>query len=279
MGAAAGVRSPQASTPAQGGKGGGTPMPAQGGKGGRPMPTQGGKGGGRPMPAQGGKAPIPMGGMLGGGYPQQPGMNPYGGYPQRDYGYGNQLPLQPFNNGVNDALSGSNYMPRSGSIPPQGGKTPLTPEQLDALGPYINNRPPPPGVTTTQAPVEKPYVDRYAGTIYAGTAGPGAPPPQQPAPVQQPVQAEPQPLNTAGVGLTPINTQVQQPAPRQFDPKMMYYMEMRQRQQMEEQRRQQEAMMRLPPRLRQRYMQQMNQGQQPSNLGLGGLGGLLGGFR
>jgi hypothetical protein len=230
-------------------------MPAQGGKGGRPMPTQGGKGG---------------------GYPQQPGMNPYGGYPQRDFGYGNQLPPQGGKGGTNDALSGSNYIPRSGSIPPQGGKTPLTPEQLDALGPYINNRPPPPGVTTTQvpvqqpapvqeplntagvgltpiqqpalvqqpAPVEKPYVDRYAGTIYAGTAGPGAPPPQQP----------------------------------RFDPKMMYYMEMQQRQQMEQQRRQQEAMMRLPPRLRQRYMQQMNQGQQPSNLGLGGLGGLFRGM-
>ena len=139
------ARSPQASTPAQGGKGGGTPMPAQGGKGGKPMPTQGGKGG---------------------GYPQQP------------------------------------------LVPPQGGKAQLTPEQQAALGPYINLERPMPLV---QQPAN-PYTDNVAA--------------------------------------------------------------LQQRQQMEQQRRQQEMIMRMPPRLRQRYMQQGMP--QPSNLGLGGL---LGGFR
>jgi len=117
--------------PAQGGKGG-SPMPAQGGKGGRPMPAQGGKGG-RPMPAQGGKGlsqtlPPP--------------------------GQGSTMPAQ----GGKGQNFGPNVFPapqvQQPQIPAQGGKAPLTQEQIAALGPVINNRPMlPPGV---QMPVGLP---------------------------------------------------------------------------------------------------------------------------
>jgi len=246
MGAPTIARSPQASTPPQGGKGGGRPMPAQGGKGGTPMPPQGGKGG-RPLPSQGGKAPVPMGGFMG------------GGYPQRDYGYGNQLP-------------------------PQGGKG--GPSNVpDYMQPYVNALPP---QVQQPAPVQQPvnpYADNVAAPQLADTINSLTPKPIQPvAPqVQQPFPGGfPQrdlgygnqlpPEVQAQINATRSNPQVQKPFPRQFDPRMMRYIQMQQ----EQQRRQQEMMMRLPPRLRQQYMQQ---GQQPSNLGLGGLGGLLGGFR
>jgi hypothetical protein len=257
------TRSPQTSTPAQGGKGGGRPMPAQGGKGGRPMPTQGGKG---------------------------------GGYPQRDYGYGNQLPPQGGKGGVRGPSNVPDYMqPYLNALPPQGGKgtsqqdydrfmatakfsgTPPTYEQF--VQNRLNPQPQPYGIQPTQAEPQPFNVQQPAYST-----GPQV---QQPAPVQQPANpytdnvAAPQLADTIN-SLTPraIPTpQVQQPAPRQFDPRMMRYIQMQQeqqRQQMEQQRRQQEMMMmRLPPRLRQQYMQQ---GQQPSNLGLGGLGGLFRGM-
>ena len=72
-------------------------MPYGGGGGNQPAPGQ--------VPAQGGKAPLtpeqqaalgpyinnrpmPQVSPPQGGFPQQPGMNPYEGYPQRDLGYG-----------------------------------------------------------------------------------------------------------------------------------------------------------------------------------------------
>ena len=267
------TRSPQASTPPQGGKGGGRPMPPQGGKGGRPMPPQGGKG---------------------------------GGYPQRDYGYGNQLPPQGGKGGVRGPSNVPDYMqPYVNALPPQGGKgtsqqdydrfmatarfsgTPPTYEEF--VQNRLNPRPQPYGIQPTQAEPQPFNVQQPAYST-----GPQV---QQPAPVQQPVNpyadnvAAPQLADTINSLTTkpiqPVAPQVQQPFAggfpqrdlgygNQFNPRMLQHI---QRQQMEQQRRQQEMIMRLPPRLRQQYMQQMQQGQQPSNLGLGGLRGLLGGFR
>lgn len=94
----------------------GSTLPPQGGKGGVQQPVQ------PQVPAQGGKTPVPMGGMLGGGgqpQPQsylqqmtQPGQNIYSGL-------GVPLSTQP-------------------QVPAQGGKAPLTQEQIDALAPNID---------------------------------------------------------------------------------------------------------------------------------------------
>jgi hypothetical protein len=175
-------------TPPQGGKGGGRPMPPQGGKGAvqpqRPPNTYPG------MPLtpnpsspfyfpngpeasaqalnQGKGQGVPMGGMLGGGgNPMQPGQ------PTQS------LPL--FNNGVNDALSGSNY---GSGIPPQGGKAPIT------LPPGVEGRPipqvsPPQGIRfpsdfTPPAPGQT-YINPNINP--AGFTGTLPPRLQQPAPV------------------------------------------------------------------------------------------------
>lgn len=227
-------------TPAQGGKGGGATTPAPGGKAVRPGATTTSPY--TPIGSTGGKsaAPgtifnpsnpnnVPMPGGKGGGAATN--------VPNYAQPYIGALPPQGGKGGTNDALSGSNYTP--------------------------------PGVTTTQAPVQQPapvqqtvnpYSSDVAAPQLADTINSLTPKPIMPA---NPV---------APTATTLPSPQVQQPAPRPFDPRMIQYI---QRQQ-EEQRRRQEMLMKLPPYLRQRYMQQPSTRQViPPNAGLAGLLGAL----
>lgn len=142
------------------------------------------------------------------------------------------------------------YMP----IGAQGGKAQLTPEQQAQIATNIK----PAAVQPTN-----PYLGDVAAPQLADTVNALTP------------QAIPSTATTLPQ-VQPPSPLVQPPPQRQFDPRMMYYMEMQKRQLMEQQRRRQEMLMRLPPRLRQNYMQQGVP--QPSNLGLGGLGNLLRGM-
>jgi len=144
-----------------------------------------------PTPAPGGKtaAPgtifnpnnpnnVPMPGGKGAVQPGQPQVPAQGGK-GRDFGP-NVFPgpQQPINSGMSPDLAAkyaemermrAGQVP--GQVPAQGGKTPLTPEQQAALGPYVSPARP---QVMPMSPQQSPYYDANGRPTAVGTGGPGA---------------------------------------------------------------------------------------------------------
>ena len=126
-------------------------------KQGSTLPPQGGKGGVRPtqpgFPQQPGQVP-PQGGK-GAVQPGQSQVPPQGGKGTSQQDYDRMMAQVSFAPGttpptyeefVQNRLNPKpmpQVMPQKPGVPAQGGKTPFTPEQQAAFGPYINNRPMP----------------------------------------------------------------------------------------------------------------------------------------
>ena len=140
------IRDPQGGMPPQGGKGQpqvkpGVPMPPQGAKGqpqttlnlnsGQQVPVQGGKGLSRTLPPPGQGSTMPAQGGKGQNFGPNVFPAPQAQQPQTtlNLNSGQQVPVQ--------------GKGQPGQVPAQGGKAPLTQEQIAALGPVINNRLPP----------------------------------------------------------------------------------------------------------------------------------------
>ena len=139
----------------------GSTLPPQGGKSGvqRPtLPPQGAKGGGAPMPPQ----------------PQSP-YTPIGSQPQ--------MPPQGEGLGMG-GVAGKGNAPVQPTVPPQGGKTPLTPDQIAALGSQSQmppqggkggvqpQMPPQGGKGGVQPQTLQPGAQIFNGTVTPNTIGP-----------------------------------------------------------------------------------------------------------
>jgi hypothetical protein len=161
----------------------------------QPTPPQGGKGGGAVQPTQPQTPYTPIGSQGGKG-----GRGPIQPQPVQPT---QTLPL--FNNGVNDAFTG---------IPGQGGKAPLTPQQVAALGANVDPVRPP------QVQQPAPLGLNLGNMIYGGGGG------QQPTEYPQRdlgygnqlPQGMPRPVSIQPVRPAPAPVQTRGPVTRNMQP-------------------------------------------------------------